>query len=89
MAGMPDLMVEARGLVKRYGDFTAVDGVDLAIARGECLALLGPNGAGKTTTIRMLYGFTPRTAGTLRIGGLDVAERPREVRALLGVLLLL
>ena len=83
---MPELMVEARGLVKRYGDFTAVDGLDLAIARGECFALLGPNGAGKTTTIRMLYGFTPRSAGTLRIGGLDVAERPREVRALLGVL---
>jgi lipooligosaccharide transport system ATP-binding protein len=60
--------------------------VDLAIARGECFALLGPNGAGKTTTIRMLYGFTPRTAGTLRIGGLDVAEQPRRLRALLGIL---
>jgi len=83
---MIELMIEARGLVKRYGDVTAVDGLDLAIARGECFALLGPNGAGKTTTIRMLYGFTPRTAGTLRVGGLDVAAHPREVRAMLGVL---
>ncbi len=83
---MADLMIEARGLVKRYGDFTAVDGLDLAIARGESFALLGPNGAGKTTTIRMLYGFAPRTAGVLRIGGMDVAEQPRQVRAMLGVL---
>jgi len=83
---MADLMIEAHGLVKRYGNFTAVDALDLAIARGECFGLLGPNGAGKTTTIRMLYGFTPRTAGTLQIGGLDVAERPRRVRALLGIL---
>jgi lipooligosaccharide transport system ATP-binding protein len=83
---MADLMIEARGLVKRYGTLTAVDGIDLAIARGECFALLGPNGAGKTTTIRMLYGFTPRTAGLLRVGGLDVADHPRRVRALLGVL---
>ncbi len=83
---MADLMIEARGLVKRYGDLTAVAGVDLAIARGECFALLGPNGAGKTTTIRMLYGFTPRTAGVLRVGGLDVAEHPRQIRAMLGVL---
>jgi lipooligosaccharide transport system ATP-binding protein len=79
-------VIEARGLVKRYGDLAAVDGIDLSVARGESFALLGPNGAGKTTTIRMLYGFVPRTAGMLRIAGLDVAERPRAVRALLGVL---
>jgi lipooligosaccharide transport system ATP-binding protein len=83
---MHDLMIEARGLVKRYGGLTAVDGLDLAVPRGECFALLGPNGAGKTTTIRMLYGFTPRTAGVLRVGGLDVATHPRQVRATLGVL---
>ena len=83
---MADLMIEARGLVKRYGSLTAVDGLDLAIPRAECFSLLGPNGAGKTTTIRMLYGFTPRTAGVLRVGGLDVAAHPRQIRATLGVL---
>jgi len=83
---MPEPMIEARGLVKRYGSLTAVDKLDLGVARGECLALLGPNGAGKTTTIRMVYGFTPRTAGVLRVAGLDVAEHPRRIKALLGVL---
>lgn len=77
--------VEARGLVKRYGDLTAVDGIDLDVPPGRCVGLLGPNGAGKTTTVKMLTGFTPITGGTARVFGIDVATRPREVKSLLGV----
>jgi lipooligosaccharide transport system ATP-binding protein len=77
--------VEARALVKRYGDLVAVDGIDLDVPAGRCVGLLGPNGAGKTTTVRMLTCFTPITGGSARVFGLDVATRPREVKALLGV----
>ena len=83
---MPDLPpIEARGLVKRYGDFTAVDGIDFDVAVGECVALLGPNGAGKTTTIRMLTGFSPITDGSIRVFGRDVAKDTRVVKSLMGI----
>ena len=83
---MPDLPpIEARGLVKRYGDFTAVDGIDFDVAVGECVALLGPNGAGKTTTIRMLTGFSPITNGSIRVFGRDVAKDTRVVKSLMGI----
>ncbi len=77
--------IEARGLVKRYGDFTAVDGIDFDVAVGECVALLGPNGAGKTTTIRMLTGFSPITDGSIRVFGRDVAKETRVVKSLMGI----
>ena len=77
--------IEARGLVKRYGDFTAVDGIDFDVAVGECVALLGPNGAGKTTTIRMLTGFSPITDGSIRVFGRDVAKDTRVVKSLMGI----
>jgi heme exporter protein A len=64
------VLVEATGLVRAFGTRRVVDGVDLALAPGECLALFGPNGAGKTTTLRMLAGLLKPTAGTARIGGL-------------------
>lgn len=67
-------MIEIRSLVKRFGPFTAVDGVDLDVARGEVLGFLGPNGAGKTTTMRMVTGFLAPTAGTARVCGVDVLE---------------
>ena len=70
---------------KRFGAFTAVDGVSFAVARGECFGLLGPNGAGKTTTIRMIYGFSPLSRGQIRVFGLDVATAFRRIRARLGV----
>ncbi len=83
---MPDPPpIEARGLVKRYGDFTAVDGIDFDVAVGECVALLGPNGAGKTTTIRMLTGFSPITNGSIRVFGRDVAKDTRVVKSLMGI----
>ncbi len=78
-------VVEAHGLTKRFGDRTAVDGIDLSIAQGGCFGLLGPNGAGKTTTLRMIMGQSPITAGTLRVLGLDMPDAVREVRRRTGV----
>ncbi len=81
---MNDLMVEARGLTKRYGNFTAVDGLDLAVRRGEVYGLLGPNGSGKTTTILMLLGLTEPTAGTVQVVGFDPARQPLSVKSRAG-----
>ncbi|MBJ7456625.1 MAG: ABC transporter ATP-binding protein [Thermoleophilia bacterium] len=81
----PEPAVRARGLTKRYGDFTAVDGIDLEVARGECFGFLGPNGAGKTTTMRMLSCLAPRDSGELRVLGLDPAREPRALKRRLGV----
>ena len=86
MSGSPETsLIHARGLTKRFGDFTAVDGIDLDVAPGESFGFLGPNGAGKTSTMRMIACVSPVTSGTLRILGLDpVADGPR-IRARLGV----
>lgn len=78
-------MIEARGLVKTFGDFNAVDGLDLEVRRGECFGLLGPNGAGKSTVIGMLYGSVRRTAGELTVFGLDPSTQARDVKRRLGV----
>lgn len=77
-------MIEVRGLVKRYGRFTAVDGLSFEVAAGRVLALLGPNGAGKSTTIRAVTGQVLPTAGTVTVGGHDVTRRPLEAKALIG-----
>jgi putative spermidine/putrescine transport system ATP-binding protein len=71
---LPALLL--RGLVKRYGDAPAVDGVDLEVRRGEFITLLGPSGSGKTTTLRMIAGFTVQTAGTIEIEGADMSRVP-------------
>jgi putative spermidine/putrescine transport system ATP-binding protein len=68
--------VRLRGLTKRYGQVTAVDGIDLDIREGELLTLLGPSGSGKTTTLRMVAGFELPTEGTIHLGGVDVTTRP-------------
>lgn len=81
---MNDLMIEAHGLTKRYGNFTAVDGLDLAVRRGEVYGLLGPNGSGKTTTILMLLGLTEPTAGTVQVVGFDPARQPLSVKSRAG-----
>ncbi len=84
-ADVTSALIEASGLVKHYGDFVAVDGIDFDIREGECFGVLGPNGAGKTTTIRMITAGSPVTRGELRVAGMSVAESPRKVKAVLGV----
>jgi ABC-2 type transport system ATP-binding protein len=73
-------------LTKRYGKFTAVDGIELVVPPGELFGLLGPNGAGKTTTIRMIAGILRPTSGTELVGGIDMQARPLEAKARLGYL---
>ena len=77
--------VEAIGLVKRFGDNTAVDGVSFTVPQGSVMGLLGPNGAGKTTTVRMLTTLSKPTAGTGRVAGFDIIERPEDVRRSMGL----
>jgi len=79
--------VEMEGVVKRYGDLAAVDGVDLSIEQGSCYALLGPNGAGKTTLSRMIGAVLPRDAGTMRVLGHDPWVEQSEVKSRLGVVM--
>ncbi|MGE2714850.1 ABC transporter ATP-binding protein [Mycolicibacterium litorale] len=79
--------VRLRGVTKRYGSTTAVDGLDLDVHRAEVLALLGPNGAGKTTTVEMCEGFLRPDAGTIEILGMDPAAHNNRVRERIGVML--
>jgi ABC-2 type transport system ATP-binding protein len=79
--------VRLRGVVKRYGTTTAVDGLDLEVQRAEVLALLGPNGAGKTTTVEMCEGFIKPDAGTIEILGLDPVADNARLRERIGVML--
>jgi lipooligosaccharide transport system ATP-binding protein len=80
-------VVELRALCKRFGTRAAVDGLDLTVPPGVCFGLLGPNGAGKTTTMRMIYGVTRPTSGSIRVFGLEMPARSREVRRRIGVTL--
>jgi len=81
----PDSLIHARGLTKRFGELTAVDGIDFDVAPGESFGFLGPNGAGKTSAMRMIGCVSPISGGTLRVLGMDpVADGPR-IRARLGV----
>ena len=77
--------IQTEGLVKRFGDFTAVGGLDLVVPAGVIFGFLGPNGAGKTTTLKMLTGLLRPTAGTVRVAGFDVMAQPLEVKARIGV----
>jgi ABC-2 type transport system ATP-binding protein len=83
---MSETVIAVRGLRKLYGRVPAVDGIDLAIARGEIFGLLGPNGAGKTTTILMLMGLTEADAGTIEVDGFDPMREPLEVKRRVGYL---
>ncbi len=78
-------VVEAVGLVKRYGDVRAVDGVSFEVHRGEFFGMLGPNGAGKSTAMRMIYQVTPPTSGELRVLGMPAGLRARSIKERLGV----
>jgi lipooligosaccharide transport system ATP-binding protein len=78
-------IIRARKLIKRFDGFTAVDGIDFSVRRGECFGLLGPNGAGKTTTVRMISCVSPVTEGELVVDGMDVRREPRRIKSILGV----
>ncbi len=80
-----DVAVSARGLVKRYGDLVAIDGVDFVVHRGTCLGVLGPNGAGKTTTIEILEGLKVPDGGTVEVLGRSWNDDPREIQERIGV----
>ncbi|HVM32435.1 MAG TPA: ATP-binding cassette domain-containing protein [bacterium] len=82
---MPANLIEAKNLSKAYGDFKAVDGVDFAVRRGECFGFLGPNGAGKSTLMKMIYCFSPRSAGELTVLGLNPDRQAAALKNRLGV----
>lgn len=78
-------VIDARGLVKRYGTLTALDGPSFTVAGGEIFGILGPNGAGKTTLVEILEGLTPATSGTASVLGIEVTEHPQAVKTRIGV----
>jgi ABC-2 type transport system ATP-binding protein len=86
MATPDPVMIRAVGLGRRFGTLWAIRDMDLEVLRGEVLGLLGPNGAGKTTTVRLLTALIGPTEGHASVDGLDVIERPEEVRARVGIL---
>ncbi|MGD2100758.1 MAG: ABC transporter ATP-binding protein [Acidimicrobiia bacterium] len=82
---MTESLVQARGLTKRFGDFTAVDAIDFDIHEGEAFGFLGPNGAGKTSTMKMITTLSPITEGKLSVFGLDPTTQGRSIRERIGV----
>ena len=82
---MPEPLIFAQNLVKRFGSFTAVDGIDVEVRPGESFGFLGPNGAGKSSTMRMIGCVSPVTEGRLRIFGMDPATHGKQIRARIGV----
>ena len=80
-------VIEIHSVSKQFGDRMAVDNLDLEVPARVCFGLLGPNGAGKTTTLRMIYGVTQPSSGTILVFGMDISRNPRAVRARLGVTL--
>jgi len=79
-------MIRIENLTKYYGDFCAVNGINLEIKKGEVLGLLGPNGAGKTTTLRILTCYMPPTSGTIRVGEYNIHDNPLEIKKMIGYL---
>ncbi|PKL93147.1 MAG: ABC transporter, partial [Gemmatimonadetes bacterium HGW-Gemmatimonadetes-1] len=77
-------MIRLQQVVKRYGKFAAVKGIDLEVGRGELFGFLGPNGAGKTTTMRMIAGILTPTSGSIHVGGVDILTDPMAAKAMLG-----
>ena len=78
------IAVEVRGLTKMFGDFIAVDGIDLTIKKGEIFGFLGPNGAGKSTTIKMLCGLLLPAGGKGLVGGYDIMKESEEIKNNIG-----
>jgi ABC-2 type transport system ATP-binding protein len=81
---VPEYAIEVKSLVKRFGGFTAVDGVSFEVGRGRIFGFLGANGAGKSTTIRMLCGLLDPTSGTATVGGYDIRREPERVKRAIG-----
>ncbi|MBX3444778.1 MAG: ABC transporter ATP-binding protein [Planctomyces sp.] len=79
-----EIVVQIEGLTKKYGDFTALDGLNLSIPAGQILGLIGPNGAGKTTAIKILVGLNRPTSGTAKIAGSDCVTDARRIKHLVG-----
>ncbi|MBZ5580381.1 MAG: ABC transporter ATP-binding protein [Acidobacteriia bacterium] len=79
-------MISCRNLTRRFGEFTAVDGLTFSVAPGAICTFLGPNGAGKSTTVKMLTGLLPPSSGTAEVCGLDAAAKPLELKRQIGVL---
>src|SRR3972149_1102532 len=77
-------MIEIRNLTKKFGDFTAVDGLSLRVEAGEFFGFLGPNGAGKTTTIKVMTGLYAPTSGEVQINGFDILREPLKAKERLG-----
>ena len=77
-------IIEVHGLLKRYDDLIAVNGIDLTVFEGEIFGILGPNGAGKTTALEMIEGMRKPDQGTIEVAGIDVIARPRELRKVIG-----
>ncbi|UCF91756.1 MAG: ABC transporter ATP-binding protein [Desulfobacterales bacterium] len=78
-------VIEVQHLHKRFNGLVAVDSISFCVKKAECFGLLGPNGAGKTTTMRMLYGFSPLTQGSIRLFGMDIGRDWRQIKARIGV----
>ncbi len=83
--GATEVVIEAKGLTKKFGDFIAVDHIDFKVYKGECVGFLGPNGAGKTTIVRMIYCFLPPTIGELTVVDFSVRTQCREIKSIVGV----
>jgi len=80
-----EVLIEAKGLAKKFGEFVAVDNINFQVLKGEILGFLGPNGAGKTTTMKMVNCVLPSTAGALSVAGMNVTEYAREIKKMIGV----
>ncbi len=83
---MSEPIIELHELTKKYGKFTAVDHINLAVQKGEIFGILGPNGAGKSTTILMMLGLTDPTSGTVQVCGINSTRNPIQVREKVGYL---
>src|SRR5450755_4487395 len=81
---MPKIIIQTRDLTRRFGDLTAVNQLNLEVARGEIFGLVGPDGAGKTTTLRLLCGLMDATSGSASVAGHDVAREPQAVKDRIG-----
>ena len=80
-----EVLINAKNLTKRFGEFVAVDNISFDVSKGECFGFLGPNGAGKTTTMKMITCVMPLTTGKLTVLGMDVTEKAREIKGVIGV----